>query len=338
MSNHVKRIIIIRCGALGDLVYATSVIDAMKLQFGHDTIIDFVCTPGSGTLFKSDKRVHKVYPLKHKKIPILLSKQKQDIINNSKQNPYDILINFEFGKQFKTLVETIDAKQKIGALVQDIKIPSKIVHMVDKTKFLFKEIVSEDLFLKSFPRLIGTDAQSVIKKYNLPKKFIIISPSNSHQKRNILNYRAWENKSWRQLIEQLSKEIQVVIIGNKGENDFFNKLKPYPKSVIDLVAKTSLVDLIGVIQAADGLVATDTGTAHMASSLNTATFALIGPTPANQTGPYQTPYNEVHIISANLECSPCYKTEVMKNCKDNICMKQISVSQVYQTIKSANIL
>ena len=28
-----KRILIIRCGALGDLVYATSVIDALKKEF-----------------------------------------------------------------------------------------------------------------------------------------------------------------------------------------------------------------------------------------------------------------------------------------------------------------
>ncbi len=108
--------------------------------------------------------------------------------------------------------------------------------------------------------------------------------------------------------------------------------------MLDLVAKTSLVELIGVIDGACGLVATDTGTAHMASAVNTEVFALIGPTPADVTGPYQSPYNKVHIISANLECSPCYKTEVMKNCKDNICMKQITTQMVLDEINSAKIL
>ncbi|MBU1658473.1 glycosyltransferase family 9 protein, partial [bacterium] len=127
-------------------------------------------------------------------------------------------------------------------------------------------------------------------------------------------------------------------VGNKGEDVFFEKLKPFPKTVIDLVGKTSLVDLVGVIEGACGLVATDTGTAHIASALNTEVFALIGPTPDNQTGPYQSQTNRVHIISANLSCSPCYKTQVMKNCKDNICMKQITVEQVYDRIVSANLL
>lgn len=324
------RILIIRCGALGDLVYATSVIDALRYQFGEDTIIDFVCTPGSGTLFQKDNRVNKVYPLKHKKIPIWLSNDKKTIIKVSKENPYDILINFESGKQFQSLFHNIIAQQKINA--RDISIPANIIHMVDIIKQIFKNLVSEDVFKKSFPKLIGSDIQEVKEKYKLPSQYIIISPSNSHQKRNILNYRAWENHKWVELIAQLSKVITIVIVGNKNEDDFFNQLKPYPSNVIDLVAKTSLVDLIGVIDGATALIATDTGTAHIASAVNTEVFALIGPTPANVTGPYKTPYNKVHIISKNLPCSPCYKTEVMKNCKDNICMKQISVQDVYDNI------
>jgi ADP-heptose:LPS heptosyltransferase len=63
----VTKVLIIRCGALGDLVYATSVIDAMKKQFGEDTIIDFVSTPGTAKLFEKDDRVNQVFPLKHKK-------------------------------------------------------------------------------------------------------------------------------------------------------------------------------------------------------------------------------------------------------------------------------
>jgi ADP-heptose:LPS heptosyltransferase len=210
--------------------------------------------------------------------------------------------------------------------------------MVNITKLSFKNIVSEDIFNKSFPKLIGTTKDDLKEKFTLSNKYIIISPSNSHQRRNILNYRAWENKNWKELIEKLTKEIEVVIVGNKGEEEFFNILKPYPNNVIDLVGKTSLPDLIGVIGSAVGLIATDTGTAHIASAVDTEVFALIGPTPAEQTGPYQSPTNKVHIISANLPCSPCYKTEVMKNCKDNICMKSITTEQVYNSIKSASLL
>lgn len=334
----VKSILIIRCGALGDLVYATSIIDALKKEYGKNTIIDFVCASGIGTIFNKDDRVNKVFSIKHNKIPIFFNRNKKDIIKHSQKNNYDILINFEFGKQFFPLIKKIKAKKKTGALIDKSIIPSDIVHMVDVSKYIFKDIVSLKVYKESFPKLVGTNKTEVQKKYQLTKKYIIISPSNSHQKRNILNYRAWENTKWIELIAKLSKEIQIVIVGNNNEDDFFNKIKPYPNNVIDLVAKTSLPDLIGVIESASGLVATDTGTAHMASAVNTEVFTLIGPTPAEVTGPYQSPTNKVHIISSNLECAPCYKTEVMKNCKDNLCMKEISTKMVYDCIKSANLL
>jgi ADP-heptose:LPS heptosyltransferase len=333
----IKRVLIIRCGALGDLVYATSVIDALKLEFGEDTKIDFVCTPGSGTLFNADKRVNAVFLLKHKKIPIIFSSQKKQIINSSKKRPYDLLINFEMGKQFKGLVRSIVAEKKVGAFFDDTNIPENITHMVDITKYLFKDIVSKTVYEKSFPRLIGNEIKLLKEKYKLPEKYIIISPSNSHQQKNRINYRAWENESWKELISSLQKNIPVVIIGNKGEESFFNKLLPYPDGVINLVGKTPLIDLIGVIESASALVATDTGTAHIASATNTEVFALIGPTPANVTGPYQTPYNKVHNINMNLDCSPCYKTEVMKACTDNLCMKNIKPDFVLEYIKKTDL-
>lgn len=333
------RVLIIRCGALGDLVYATSVIDALKAQYGEDTIIDFVSTPGSSKIFEKDPRIHHIFPLKHKKIPLLLSKQKKELVRASEKEPYDLLINFEFGKQFRSLVETVKAEQKVGALVEKIVFPREIVHMVDIIRYMFKDVVSNNVYEQSFPRLIGTDTKTVQKKYNLPEHFMIISPSNSHQKRNIINYRAWPNEHWKKLLQKLSStSLPIVLIGNKNEEEFFKHLQPYPENVIDLVGKTPLSDLISVIELAHALVATDTGTAHIASAVNTEVFALIGPTPADQTGPYQTKHNRVHIISMHLPCSPCYKTEVMKQCKDNICMKQITPEMVYESILSAKIV
>ena len=326
------KVLIIRCGALGDLVYATSIIDALKLEYGEETIIDFVCTPGSGSLFNADKRINKVFVLKHKKIPLFFSTQKKAIVQHSQQVPYDILVNFEFGKQFKSLLTKIHAKKKIGVQLEKIVFPQKMTHMVDITKYIFKSIVSQEIYDKSFPHVLGLSKKDIYTKYKLAQEYIIISPSNSHQKKNRMNYRAWKNESWIELIHKLAQNIQVVIVGSTDEEDFFTLLKPYPSNVLDLVAKTSLSELIGIIENAKALISTDTGTAHLASAVNTEVFALIGPTPEDVTGPYQSPYNKVHIISSNQECAPCYKTEVMKNCQDNICMKEITTTMVMSSI------
>jgi ADP-heptose:LPS heptosyltransferase len=96
--------------------------------------------------------------------------------------------------------------------------------------------------------------------------------------------------------------------------------------------------MISVVENAKAIIVTDTGTAHIASAVNTPVFCLIGPTPAEQTGPYKSPFNKVHIITANLKCSPCYKSEIMKACKDNICMKNILPRNIIEALILEKIL
>lgn len=335
--SDIKRALILRCGALGDLVYATGVIDALRAQYGENIIIDFICTPGTAKLFEFDPRVNHVYLLKHKKLPIWLSPQKRAIIRDSQQNPYDLFINFETGKQFLSLSQSIQARHKIGWFFSNPDV-SNTTHMVDMCKSFYASIVESEILKNASPRIIGKAFTEVQDKLNLPDKFLVLSPSNSHNKKSRLNYRAWPQNHWKRLIALLPSSLPIIVIGGKGEEPFFEAIKPYPKNVIDLVGKTSISEMIAIISQAKALVVTDTGTAHIASALNTPVFCLIGPTPADVTGPYQSADNEVHILSAHLSCSPCYKTEVMKQCMDNICMSQIAPETVVESLKSANIV
>ncbi|PHR59438.1 MAG: hypothetical protein COA44_00405 [Arcobacter sp.] len=136
-------------------------------------------------------------------------------------------------------------------------------------------------------------------------------------------------------MKQLSEKKNIILIGGKGEEAYFKELQPYPKNVIDLSGKNNLTELISIIQNAKALITTDTGPAHIASATATTVYCLIGPTNPTSTGPYKTPFNEVHIISKNLDCSPCYYLPHIKECKDNICMKEITVENVLSTIKAS---
>ncbi|PLY09878.1 MAG: glycosyltransferase family 9 protein [Arcobacter sp.] len=336
MEQKIKKVLIIRCGALGDLVYSTSVIDALRYEYGENTQIDFLTTPINAQLFKNDPRVNQLFFLKHKKFPILLSPQKQALIKHSRNYPYDLLINFEMGKQFKSLVEKVEAKKKSGWFSEEIHITK--THMVEICKEFYKSSISQENMNKSFPKLFGANFEEVKNRFNLPDKYLVFSPSNSHNRKKGLNYRAWPHKHWKKLLSLVPNNMPVVLIGAKGEEAFFEPLKPYSKNVIDLVSKMSIPMMISVVEHAKALVVTDTGTAHIASAVNTPVFCLIGPTPSEETGPYKTPFNQVEVIKANLPCSPCYKTEVMKECQFNECMEKITPEKVINRLSLANIL
>lgn len=332
--QNIKKILIIRCGALGDLIYATSIIDALIAQYGNDIQIDWVNTPGTGKLFAKDSRVHKTFDLKHRKFPIWMSLQKKTIINASKNAPYDILINLEDNKYFDALSRAIHATHKIGSPYTTPIINPDVKHMVDIIKAIYAPCVTSDVLKNAMPKLYGEHFERLKVTYHLPEKYITVNPSNSHTNRSRINYRAWPLDYWKTLINTIDSKIPIVVLAGKDEVTALNALQPYPTNVINLSGKTPLPDLIGIINHAQALITTDTGPAHLASATNTPVYALIGPTPVENTGPYKTPFNEVHIISKHLTCSPCYKTPVMDACTENLCMTQITPKEVLHSLQT----
>lgn len=331
--KEVKRALILRCGALGDLVYATSVIDALRAQYGSDIQIDFITTPGTGKLFEHDPRIHQIFPLKHKKLPIWLSLQKRAIIRASKEQPYDLLISLEFGKQFKSLIKAIHATCKTGmGIVETTETPN--INRGEATKHYYKDVIDPPLLLKAKPILFGVSKTALDAKIPLPEHYIVIAPSNSHNQKKGLNYRAWPFEHWKSLIQSLAADTPIVIVGAKGEEAFFDQIKPYPENVIELVGMLSISELITTVQHGAALICTDSATAHIGAAVDTPTFVLMGPNNPITDSPYQSDTNSVHPISLKLSCSPCYKTEVMEQCRDNICMSQITPQMVMATLKN----
>ncbi|MDD5052469.1 MAG: glycosyltransferase family 9 protein [Sulfuricurvum sp.] len=336
-SPQIKRALILRCGALGDLVYATSVIDALRTQYGEEILIDFITTPGTGRLFENDPRIHQTFPLKHKKVPIWLSPQKRAIIRSSKEHPYDLLISLEFGKQFKSLINAINAIHKTGMGILETP-ENHDINRGEATKSYYRDVIDPLILLKAKPILFGTSKVTLNSKIALPERYIVIAPSNSHNQKKGLNYRAWPFEHWKFLIKTLTTECTVVIVGARGEETFFDQIKPYPANVIDLVGQLSISELITTVQYAQGLICTDSATGHIGAAVNTPTFVLMGPNNPTTDSPYKSDINAVYPISLNLACSPCYKTDTMKQCRDNICMSQITPLMVIESLKSANIL
>jgi ADP-heptose:LPS heptosyltransferase len=327
--ENIKRVLIIRCGALGETIFALPVLEALRQQYGENIQIDWVGTPAASALFKLDKRVNQIFHLKHRRFPIMLSKEKRTIIKHSKKYPYDLLINLESGHIFYPLVQKINATHKFGMPYNQIRaLPNP--HAIDSLKTMYENIVDPAVITNSYPVLYGEDSSLVQQKFNLPSKYIVINASTSHHRK--FTHRAWPVEHWEQLIKSLAPIYNLVIIGGRGEETFFEALHPYPSSVIDLVGKSNLSELITIIREAEAIITADTGPSHIASAVNTRTFALFGPSNPKGTGPYPTPFNHIHIITKNLECSPCNATERIKICKDNQCMKQIHPSEVVAAI------
>jgi heptosyltransferase-2 len=90
----------------------------------------------------------------------------------------------------------------------------------------------------------------------------------------------------------------------------------------DLVGRTDLPTLAGVLAAARALVANDSGAMHLAAAVGTAVTAVFGPTNEWAT----RPVGEAHrVIAAPVWCRPC----MLRECPlDHRCMRGVEVAPV----------
>ncbi|MDH5323875.1 MAG: glycosyltransferase family 9 protein [Gammaproteobacteria bacterium] len=327
-----KRILLIRAGQLGDTVCASSIIEPLRAIYGEDVQIHWVAKRGMGRIFAADPRIDRIFELKSRRSPLLLNPGKFAVVLESMRQPYDLVVNLELGSMFNSMMRLLRAKQKVGMPFRLFEEPEQ-THAVENLQLIYRSFLPESALEIAEPSLIGSPEVTIRQKFSIHGKYVVLVPSNSHHGAAEKNYRAWPVPHWRELIKRLSeKETTVVIVGGKNEQEYFTRLQPYPENVQDLVGRTDFPELVGLLQHAAAVVSTDTGPAHIAGAVAAPVLTLIGPTNPRRTAPYKTRNNSVHIISSNLECSPCYHSSRYEQCTDNQCMALIQPEVVLEKL------
>ena len=91
--------------------------------------------------------------------------------------------------------------------------------------------------------------------------------------------------------------------------------------VLNLVGRTSLAQLAGILRTTRLAVTTDTGAMHLATSLGTPVVALFGPTAPWRTGPFGAGHR---VVRLGLACSPCFK----RQCPQPRCLTALTPEMV----------
>jgi len=100
--------------------------------------------------------------------------------------------------------------------------------------------------------------------------------------------------------------------------------------LINLVDKTSLMELTAVLKAAVVGIGPDSGPGHLAAAVGTPFVTLFGPTSPKRTAPFG--YEDLVVTSAP-GCAPCYKKQCPEGHKQ--CMYRIKTRQVAEKISKA---
>jgi len=144
----------------------------------------------------------------------------------------------------------------------------------------------------------------------------------------------WETKRWpvaymAELCDRLAQDkIRVVLTGTERERDLAQKLlsRVSAKPIV-AIGRTNLTQLASLIRRCRAFVTVDSAPLHLAASVNTPVIALFGPTDPKRHFP---PTEKGIVLNKKVKCHPCYR----RRCPIGlICMTQITPQEVYREVK-----
>ena len=139
----------------------------------------------------------------------------------------------------------------------------------------------------------------------------------------------WPSKRYAEVASRLIESgTACVIVGRSEDRDAAREI-----AGIDLVGKTDVMMLMGVLSHCDAVVANDSGALHLAAGLGVPVVGIWGPTDERYSTPI-TPHEDSHTvttISEQVFCRPCF----LADCPiDHRCMKRISTQRVDTAVRA----
>jgi ADP-heptose:LPS heptosyltransferase len=323
--NGKNNILIIKPGAIGDLLQLTPVIRELAAHFTHARISIVVGNRTTASLFQFNPHIAEV--LTYDRREGRPSSSLLDLWSHIRRSKFGIVMNFQRSNLKTWFLAT--AAFPCRVLVYH-KSHDRAVHVVDNYLATAAPlgISSHDRSLELFT---GEDddrfADTVFSVNGLSGKIVVaLNPGASHP------VNRWGVDKFAALADALGERFsaKVIIIGGKEDEDLANKISSAASSTpLVLSGKTTLLQLGAVLRKCDLLVSGDTGPLHLATAVGTRVAALFGAADPARTGPVGTGHR---IIQAKgVSCMPCRSRACVRN--DSLdCMEKLSVQQVVDSI------
>lgn len=312
-----KRLLVIRCSSLGDVVLTTGVIRIFK-RLHSDVIIDMLT-------YKEYKDIFANFPYIDKLLLIDRNLSYFAFLKRLKKatEHYNYIVDLQ--KNLKTIPLMLLRYSKYYTF-NKLSIRRRIfVHLKKGGKYLNTHITER--YLQAFNKIRPVHAD------NLEELRPQISAENCQcvEKRIVIHpFASKKTKEWvhfDELIYKL-KEIgyNIAIVG-RGECNILNGVKNFTN-------KTDLGELINEINKASIVISTDSGPMHLAIALNKKVIVIFGST-TKELGFY--PYfKKCYVLENNkLRCRPCH-VHGRKKCPLNHfqCMQDIKIDMVINLLST----
>lgn len=308
-----ERILIIKLGAIGDVIRTTPLLERLKMEYQDSMIYWLTISPDI--------------------LPDTVDRKLQFDLQNIlkiENTPFDILINLDKDLEACALAQRISAKKKYGFTlengipvpVNDLAVHKYITGLFDDISIKNRKSYVEEIFEVCGYKFNGERYQihrdHLNYNWDLPKDRKIIGLNTGCGKR--WKPRLWPETHWTKLGKRLKQAgFEVLLLGGPDEHE--KNLRIQKATDANYFGHFPLKEFINLMDKCDLVITTVTMATHIAIALGKKLILF-----NNIFNRYEFELYGLGKILEPPNCSCYYASECDKNC-----MSRLTVSEVYKT-------
>jgi heptosyltransferase-1 len=264
------RILVVRLGAMGDVIHALPAVASLKHSFPHSHVT-WVIRPRWAPLIEGNPFVDEIVRLERTPRGVL------DAVGRLRARRFDFAVDFQGLIQSALVAASARANRIVGfhrlqatesaaALFYSTSVITTSAHIVDRNLEL-AAAAGASAMVHVFPLPQGRPEGA------LPEgKFVLASP-----------LAGWGSKQWPlEMFEQVARLLEMPLVVN-GSPDAAETLQRIGGAHVHLSGLDGLID---ATRRAHAVIGVDSGPMHLAAALSKPGVAIFGPTDPARNGPY----------------------------------------------------
>lgn len=340
MQVAMQNVLIVKLSAIGDVVHALPVAQAIKEAY-PSAHITWVVEPPAYDIVAGSPAIDEVIVFHKREFRSLGGFLKNFLPFRAalRQRAYDVALDLQGLFKSAAIVAQVKAKKKLGA-----------DNMREGSQWLCPPVLGAhatghvvERYL-DVARALGCEVRHVVFPFFIPEEAeqsawqkLMAEGVQKETPYVALNVGAsWQTKCWpAEYFATLSDWLfnmnyAPVLVGGANERGIAAEVLHHTEiPPANLVGQTSLKELGAILKHAKLLVSGDTGPAHLGVAVGVPCVMLMGPTKASRNGPYGQMQN---VIEVNRPCRYCWQRVCPKQLD---CLAAISVAEVQAKIKEA---
>lgn len=291
-----RSICILRLSAIGDVCNTIAAVQCIQRQW-PDTHITWITSNLESHLLQGLPGINVVIFDKKKGI-----KGYTELWKTLKNHHFDALLHMQYALRASVATLGIKAKYKLGfnkersqdfqTWFTNIKVPSpKAPHVLDGLLAFAKTLGVQDLTPTWSIPYSANDLDWATNILSTDKNLIVVPAASKA-------YKNWHAQGYSAVISHAKQQgWNIILAGSPAqiEIELANEIEKNCPFVTNMVGKSSIKQLLALLDKTDLVIAPDTGPTHMANAMNTPVIGLYAHHNPDRTGPYNYRH---YVVSA----------------------------------------